>query len=189
MTDSISSWHAEHVNFAKLLDILEEQLDQLHGDTDPNYELMLDLMFYMTHYPDVLHHPREDLALAILRGRQPGLAPLVDELARQHVFIKTCGEELVSDIDSIVNGSILSREKVETPGRKYIDYFRGHMQSEEKEILPLAAKLLNAFDWSTINAVAKHKEDPLFGGGEEKLYASLRREIARQARRGHRPGK
>ena len=59
MSDSIARWHAEHVNFAKLLDLLEGQLDLFHKGESPDYELMLDIMFYMTHYPDVLHHPKE----------------------------------------------------------------------------------------------------------------------------------
>jgi hemerythrin-like domain-containing protein len=187
MTNNIATWHTEHLNFARLLDILEEQLDRFHTGEGPNYELMLDIMFYMTHYPDLLHHPREDLALEIVRKRQPGAAPLADELMRQHEFIRKCGEELVSDIDFVVNGSILSREQVEAPGRKYIEYFRDHMRSEETEILPLVAGLLHASDWSTINATVKHREDPLFGGGEEKRYEALRREIARDARRPSRP--
>ena len=183
MTDTIAAWQAEHLNFAKLLDLLEEQLDRFHTGTHPDYELMLDIMFYMTHYPDLVHHPREDVALEIVKKRQPGTGPLVDELTRQHAIIKKCGEELVADIGFVVDGSILSREQVEAPGREYIEHFRKHMQSEENEILPLFAKLLHASDWSAINATVKPHKDPLFGGGEEERYASLRQEIARQALR------
>jgi len=63
MPDTLAQWHTEHVNFAKLLNLLEAELDLFHKGDSPNYELMLDIMFYMTHYPDVLHHPREDLGL------------------------------------------------------------------------------------------------------------------------------
>jgi hemerythrin-like domain-containing protein len=181
MTDTIAVWRAEHLNFAKLLDILEEQLERFHTDEGPNYELMLDIMFYMTHYSDLLHHPREDLALAKIKERQASVGPLVDELTRQHVLIKECGEDLVTDLDGIVNGSILSREQVEIPGRNYIANFRTHMQTEEAEILPLAAKLLSAGDWSRIERTVRHLEDPLFGGGAEHRYAALRQEIAREA--------
>jgi hemerythrin-like domain-containing protein len=181
MTDTIAVWRAEHLNFAKLLDILEEQLERFHTDEGPNYELMLDIMFYMTHYSDLLHHPREDLALAKIKERQTSAGPLVDELMRQHTLIKECGEELVTDLDGIVNGSILSREQVEVPGRNYIANFRSHMQTEESEILPLAAKLLRDKDWSKIEATIQHLADPLFGSSAEQRYAALRHEIAREA--------
>ena len=53
MSDSIALWRAEHANFATLLDLLEGELDLFHKGGSPNYDLMLDIMFYMTHYPDV----------------------------------------------------------------------------------------------------------------------------------------
>ena len=51
MSDPIALWHAEHANFAKLLDLLEGQLDLFHKCESPDYELMLDIMFYMTPLP------------------------------------------------------------------------------------------------------------------------------------------
>ena len=53
MPDCIALWHAEHVNFATHLDLLEGQLDLFHTGASPDYELMLDIMYYMAHYPDV----------------------------------------------------------------------------------------------------------------------------------------
>ena len=183
MTDVLAVWRAEHLNFAKLLDILEEQLERFHGGEEPNYELMLDIMFYMTHYSDLVHHAREDLAFAKIRERDASAGALVDELARQHALIKECGEELVADLDGIVNGSILSRERVEVPGRDYIANFRSHMQREEDEMLPLAAMLLRERDWSAIESAIRHREDPLFGSRAEQRYAALRQEIGREAGR------
>lgn len=183
MIDTVAVWRTDHLNFGKLLDILEEQLQRFHVGDKPNYELMLDIMFYMTHYSDLLHHPREDLALAKIKERDSSVAPLVDELARQHALIKKWGEELVTDLDGIVNGSIMSREQVEIPGRSYIAYFRSHMQREETEILPLAAGLLRDTDWSAIEASIQHREDPIFGSRAEQRYATLRHEIGREAGR------
>lgn len=181
MPDSIALWHAEHANFATLLDLLEGQLDLFHKGESPDYELMLDVMFYMTHYSDVLHHPKEDLAFARIKEREVKARPIVDELTEQHARLKDFGDALVHALDNIVNGSITSREHVETPGRAYVAEFRNHMQREETAILPLAAKLLHARDWATIDAAIRHIEDPLFGRNVEERYAALRRQIAREA--------
>lgn len=181
MSDSISLWHAEHANFAVLLDILEGQLDLFHQGESPDYELMLDVMFYMTHYPDVSHHPKEDLAFAKIKEREVDAGPIVDELSEQHSRLKESGAALVHALDDIVNGSITSREHVEAPGRAYVADFRDHMQREETAILPLAAKLLRAKDWAAIDAVLRHVEDPLFGKNGEERYSGLRRQIAREA--------
>jgi hemerythrin-like domain-containing protein len=181
MPDSIAIWHAEHANFATLLDLLEGQFDLFHKGESPDYELMLDIMFYMTHYSDVLHHPKEDLAFARIKEREVNARPIVDELNEQHARLKDFGSALVHALDDIVNGSITSREHVETPGRAYVAEFRNHMQREETAILPLAAKLLRGRDWASIDAAIRHIEDPLFGKNVEERYAALRRQIAREA--------
>lgn len=179
---NIVLWHAEHANLATLLDLLEEQLELFHKGDSPDYELMLDIMFYMTHYPDVLHHPKEDLAFAMIKERELSAGPIVDELNLQHTRLKEGGDALVHALDDIVNGSITSRERVEAPGRAYIADFRSHMQTEETAILPLAAKLLREGDWAAIDAAIRHIDDPLFGKNGEERYTALRRRIARAAR-------
>ena len=181
MPDTLAQWHTEHVNFAQLLDLLEAELDLFHGGDTPNYELMLDIMFYMTHYPDVLHHPREDLAFAKIKERDKSAGPTVDELSEQHVQLRKIGEELVRGLSDVVNGSISTRETIETPGRAYVANFRSHMRTEEKEILPMAAELLQDNDWSEIKAAIQHIDDPLFGKAAEKRYAAILQQIARQA--------
>src|SRR4030095_4281159 len=138
MSDTLAQWHDEHVNFGKLLDLLERQLDVFHAAETPHYELMLDIMFYMTHYPDVLHHPREDLAFARIRARDQKAGSVVEELGRQHAQLRKMGEELVRSLGDILDGSIASRASVETAARSYVATFRKHMSTEEKDILPLA---------------------------------------------------
>jgi hemerythrin-like domain-containing protein len=179
MSDTLSSWHSEHLNFAKLLDLLEGELGRFHDGGSPDYELMLAIMYYMTHYPDVLHHPKEDLVFAKMRERDNSVAATVENLLAQHASLKTCGATLVRDLDGIVDGSIMSRESIETTARDYLDEFRRHMRIEEEEILPRAAKLLQRKDWSEIDAEIRHFEDPLFGERTEERYAALVRQIKR----------
>lgn len=181
MSENIALWHAEHVNFARLLGLLEEQLDLFYGGDVPNYELMLDVMYYMTHYPDLFHHPREDMAFEKIRDREIAARPVVDELVRQHVLLRESGERLHRDLDDIVNGSILSREHIEEPCRTYIANFRSHMEQEETDILPVASRVLHDADWAEINAAVRHREDPLFGKNVEKRYAAILEQIAIQA--------
>jgi hemerythrin-like domain-containing protein len=182
MSGSIALWRAEHANFATLLDLLEGELDLFHKGGSPDYDLMLDIMFYMTHYPDVLHHPKEDLAFAKIKERDMNAHPVVDELTEQHAHLKEFGDALVHALDDIVNGSITVREHVDVPGRAYVAEFRSHMQREETAILPLAARLLHDKDWAAIDAAIRHFDDPLFGKNGEERYTALRQQISREAR-------
>jgi hemerythrin-like domain-containing protein len=182
MSDPIALWHSEHVNFAALLDLLELQLDRFHRGEAPDYELMLDIMFYMTHYPDVAHHPKEDMAFVRIAKRDTACRSIVERLAEQHSVLKRDGNALVVALDDIVNGSITSREHVEAPGRAYIAAFRRHMSTEEAEVLPLAAKLLDRNDWAAIERSIRQLDDPVFGESSDERYAALRRQIAREMR-------
>jgi hemerythrin-like domain-containing protein len=173
MEKPVIAWYEEHANFAKLLNILEAQLNLFHRSQTPNYALMFDIMTYMTHYPDMLHHPREDRAFAIVKQRIPSLGKLVDELTAEHVIAVQNSAEL----DAVVNGAIMPRETVETPGRDYIAHFRHHMAREEADLFPIVAKTLTASDWALIDAAVKPAPDPLFGVNAPNQYEVLRREI------------
>lgn len=181
MSNTLVYWHAEHVNFEKLLKLLDAQLDLFHRGETPNYDLMLDIMFYMTHYPDVLHHPREDLAFAKIKARHQAIGGTVDALTEQHAQMHELGEALVRSLGDIVNGSIASRESVETQARAYVAAFRRHMAIEEDEVMPLAGHLLRDADWAEISQAVEHVEDPLFGAQAATRYAALHQQIARGA--------
>jgi len=182
MPDTLALWHAEHVNFSRLLNLFDDQLSLFHGGSTPDYELMLNIMFYMTHYSDVLHHPKEDLVFAKIKEREHSVARTVDDLAAQHAYIGKSGQDLVRRLDDIVNGAITSRESIESAARDYVDTLRHHMRIEEGEILPLAAKLLTPRDWTAIHTAIGRVDDPLFGKHPEGRYLELQQQIARQAR-------
>ena len=181
MRDTLARWHADHMNFARLLTLLDAQLTLFHDGVSPDYDLMLDIMYYMTHYSDVVHHPREDLVFARLKLRDPGAGPAVDALTAEHRHLKQAGEALASALEDVVNGSVSSRAQVEAQARSYAAQMRSHMGVEESTLLPAAARLLRDDDWTAVEAAIAQVDDPLFGSGAQARYASLRREIARHA--------
>jgi hypothetical protein len=136
MPTTLALWHAEHVNFARLLNVLDGQLVLFHGGKVPDYELMLNIMFYMTHYSDVLHHPKEDLVFAKIREREMGVAATVDKLAAQHARLHDAGRELVRQLEDIVNG----RSRRAKPSRPLPATMSARCAAMrlEREILPLA---------------------------------------------------
>ena len=46
---------ADHGNISRLLATLEEQMDVVHDEEIADFELMHDIMAYMTHYADHTH--------------------------------------------------------------------------------------------------------------------------------------
>ena len=178
MSDTIALWHAEHKHFARLLDLLEQQVVAFHADDGPNYELMLDVVSYLRYYPDRLHHPREDVAFARLAERDPRLKPLVDQLQQEHRVIAAAGTELLAYLQQVVDDVVVERARVEAAAATYLVYYRRHLALEDRDLVPRAEKLLTPQDWAAVVAAVPAGADPLFGENFEPRYRELRRQIA-----------
>ena len=177
MSNPIAAWREEHLRFAKLLDTLEAQLDRFHRAERPDYQLMLDVMRYMRHYPDTSHHPREDLAFAKVAEREPRSTRMVADLLKEHAEIEESGEKLVEMLEGVLDEAILSRDAVEAPGREYIKRLRAHMHSEEV-LFPFVQMWLGAEDWAAIDRKVPPSVDPLLEPHGHEAYESLSRLVA-----------
>jgi len=179
MTDHVARWREDHRNFTRLLDFLGTQVDLIRKAESPNYDLMVDVVHYLTQYSDLFHHPKEDLIFAKLKQRDGHTGTVVDDLAREHAALRKTGEKLLENLEGIVNGDVvLTREAVEADGRAYIDKLRRHMQREETELFVAAATVLSDRDWAAINAALPDPEDPLFGKTVKRHYSALHRQLA-----------
>ena len=178
MSDTIALWHAEHKHFARLLDLLEQQVVAFHADDGPNYELMLDVVSYLRYYPDRLHHPREGVAFARLAERDPRLQPLVDQLQQEHRVIAAAGTELLAFLQQVVDDVVVERARVEAAAATYLVYYRRHLALEDRDLVPRAENLLTPEDWAAVVAAVPAGADPLFGENFEPRYRELRRQIA-----------
>jgi hemerythrin-like domain-containing protein len=183
LQDIVAGWREEHCNFGRALDVFEGQLERFQRGDAPDYHLMLDIMYYMTHYPDLFHHPEEELAFAQVGECEPAVRPVILELVKQHRSLRENGEELVEDLDGIVSGAISARERVETSGRTYVERLRSHIRKEEAELFPLVSRLLRDQDWAAIKRAVERRDDPLFGKVVWKQYRAIHLQIAKEAAR------
>jgi hemerythrin-like domain-containing protein len=181
MNDHVRHWHAEHANFSRLLDILEKQLDAFHAGETPNYELMTDIVTYLRHFPDLHHHPREDAAFELLAKRKPAMKLPLARLQQEHRVIAAAGEDLLKALNEVESDAMIARAAVESIAAVYLVYYRHHIWNEEREVLPLAKKLLTATDWKAVAAAAPAGRDPLFGDKGDAGYRELRRHILIEA--------
>jgi len=181
MRNPVSYWHNDHANFSRLLDILEKQLDEFHAGGKPNYELMVDIVTYLRHFPDLHHHPREDVAFALLAKREPAMKLPLERLRQEHRVIAAVGEDLLRTLSEVDSGTVIARAAVEAVAAMYLVYYRHHIASEEREVLPRAKKILTAQDWEAVAAAVPAGRDPLFGERGDAGYRVLRRHIILEA--------
>jgi len=178
MSDSIALWHAEHKHFARLLDVLEQQVAAFHADNEPNYELMLDVVSYLRYYPDRYHHPREDVAFSRLVERDPAMKPQIEQMRQEHRVMAAAGTELLSCLQQVVDDVVIERARVEAAAATYLVYYRRHLALEDRDIVPRAEQLLTLQDWEAVVAAHPAGPDPLFGEDSDPRYRELRRQIA-----------
>jgi hemerythrin-like domain-containing protein len=180
MAQPLAVWHAEHVNFARLLDLLETQVAAFHRGEPPNYDLMGNIVYYLRSFADRFHHPREDAAFARLVDRDPGTQLVINRLLQEHRVIATAGDELFSRLNEVVGDAMTPRATVEAAAATYLVYYRHHIAAEERDIMPRAAQLLTPEDWAEV--VTSVTPDPLFGEIVEARFQELRSQIAEDVR-------
>jgi hemerythrin-like domain-containing protein len=177
MNDPMTRWRAEHANFSALLDLLEGELAAFHDGGAPDYGLMLDILAYLRRFPDRFHHPREDVAVGFLLAHEPSLRLPVNRLLQEHRVIAVAGEDLERLLNQVIDGAVLSRVAVEAAAAIYLTYYRHHLATEDREILPRAGKLLTALEWRRVGEAAPAAADPLFGEGPQDGFRRLRERL------------
>jgi hemerythrin-like domain-containing protein len=167
----------EHRNIEKLLAVLERELEVFDRGGRPDYEVIGGIISYFELYPEVYHHPQEDVVFAKLKIRDPAAATKVGDLAREHQkgaerlrrvaqalgYVLADGEVLRQDVDAIV--------------RDFIEHERQHMMMEDRYFFPAALKALEPKDWTEIASALTDPEDPLFSEAAEETFEALRARI------------
>lgn len=181
MSAQVQQWKTDHANYRRLLDLLETLAQRFATSDRPEYELMSDIIHYMTQYPDRFHHPREDIAFKVLLERDSTAQQSVDDLAGQHVGIAQSGATLSADLNAAAADAMIARTTIEKAVRDYVTVLRTHMDQEEREVFPKLVSLLNESDWLIVDSAFHFSADPLFGESVQQRFQALHRQIASQA--------
>ena len=163
---------------AEVLNVLEKTAKSTKSGEDPDFELINEIMHYMTVYPDAVHHPKEDVVYAELRTKRPDLADGLDDVPEDHLQIAALGARLRDDVEAIVAGAAVRREHLVADLQSYVDRLRNHMIWEEQDLFPRVDKLLGeeSHDFEVDQFV--HVKDPVFEleieGAFRRLLTSLK---------------
>src|SRR5579863_1736179 len=110
MAGIIDSLRAEHRNIAKLLDVLERELDRAAVAGDPDWSVLHGVASYFCDYPDRCHHPKEDAVFSRLAAKFPGKARSVGDLLGEHQAVRLRAQRFRDHIQSIFLEDVLPRE-------------------------------------------------------------------------------
>src|SRR6516165_8927121 len=103
----------EHRNVEMLLSVLERELEIFDCGNRPDYEVIRAIISYFELYPEVYHHPQEDLVFAKLKIRDPAAAAKVGNLALEHQKGAERLRSLARAVDSVLADRELLRQSVD----------------------------------------------------------------------------
>lgn len=167
----------EHGNLAKVLDILNRQVEIVAAGDPPDFDLLESILEYTLNYPDLCHHPKEDRIYQKLRARDAAAARAVGDLHDEHRRLGGTTRRFAAAVRNLRRDPDLPRGVIANLAREYLDFADHHMRVEESTFFPIALESLTDSDWVAIDSAVVNRIDPLFGLHVQKAYQLLHAEI------------
>ena len=167
----------EHRSIEMLLAVLEHELEVFDRGDRADYEVIRAIISYFEVYPEVYHHPQEDLVFAKLKLRDPTAAAKVGNLALEHQEGAERLRRVARAVDSVLADREILRQNVDNIVRDFIEHQRRHIMMEDRDFFPAALNALEPQDWTEIASALTSHEDPLFSEAAEETFDALRTRI------------
>src|SRR5215510_472841 len=162
MVQIIDQLGRDHRNLRLLLDIVEEETNAYREGHTPDFDLLRLIAEYTLHYPDIVHHPKDNLIFERLIMRDPSTAEVVGDLIAEHRKLAELTRRFAGAIANVARDVELPREWFDALAREYLLANRLHMQLEEHHFLPRAMATLTEEDWIEIDENLSHDDDLVF---------------------------
>lgn len=173
LADLLADLREDHRNMTTMLDLLERESARIRDGEKPDYELIHDIMRYMTVYSDAVHHPKEDVLYAQMKMENPELVERLARVLPEHTELARLGEALRNDVEAIASGAAVTRARIVADTVNYVANLRAHMNWEESDLFRQADSLLNAEEAMFVDISQLDKLDPVFGPEREHSFANL----------------
>lgn len=156
MNKIVEQLHEDHKQLVRILFHLEKEVKALSGLAAPagSLEVIINILDYIQEYPEIWHHPTEDVLFEVLLDKDVGGVAVLTELMEEHSML----ELLTANLHEYIN-----KIAVDAPDREralamrfvkstsdYISRQLNHMERERQQLFPLVDMHLNQSDWDLI---------------------------------------
>jgi hemerythrin-like domain-containing protein len=165
----------EHAALSAMLRSVQLLLAQHRRQrTLPDFAALRAMVFYVDEFPEQRHHRKESMLLfPKLRARTPLSRKLLDRLDEDHARGERDIRELEHALLAFEMMGEPRRQAFEDAAQRYVEFYLTHMALEEREILPLAERVLTEDDWAELDEAFSANRDPLTGHAPEPDYRAL----------------
>lgn len=151
MHSQLQKLEADHQNMDRLLMRLNKELDAVNRDYGADFFMTSHLLDYISHFPDQLHHPHEDLLYARLAERFPLHRSLAASLRQDHGRMERLTKSLAEMVHGVLMGQLVPRDELQRTSTAYLVSTRQHMLREQTEVFPLIDELFTPVDWAVVD--------------------------------------
>ena len=180
LTEVLKELRQDHRNIESLLELVDAEAERISTGGEPDCELLKDIMQYMLVYSDGIHHPREDLVYQAMAKFSGELAQGLEGVEPDHHEIGQLGKALHRDIEAVLVGAPVTRERVATDAVDYVKRLRNHMAWEEADLFLQADRLAEQSDVN-IDVSRLTANDPIFGADKDPAFSILLANLARRS--------
>lgn len=177
MAGVIESLRSDHSRMTKLLDALERQLLSFDEGNTLDFDIIDGIVHYCMSYPDLHHHPLENLIFDRLKMRNPEILDGLHDLREEHDNLAKYTHRLAEAINAVEQDIPIERESVKEIAGEFLSAHRHHIMMEEKFFFPAAQRILKSEDWTAIASQLQPMEDPLFEEREDERFSALYKDI------------
>ena len=177
MSQVIAKLEEDHRRMAILLKLLDREIENFSAGQVLDFFLIETVLDYMLNFPDLCHHPIEDIIREQLDHHDLGTAKAKRDLCREHEKISGMTRRFAAAVRAVQNEETLPRAHLVKLAEEYRDFLFQHMKYEETEFFPAAQKLLSPEDWKMIERRMGDKADKLFGREADREYRALHKVI------------
>lgn len=174
--------HQEHRTIGRMLELFERQVVLLEKGLQADVDVLKEIVDFFRTFPDVYHHPKEDLIARLVTRRDAEAGAPLSRLADEH---EACSAQLMALTRAMVD-LLLEPERTTTAfisiARRFLDAERRHVAWEDANFFDLAAAVLTAEDWAEVDRRFANLATPRFEHLARDRFANITTEAARWRR-------
>ncbi|MEG0006411.1 hemerythrin domain-containing protein [Aeromonas lusitana] len=176
----LSSLHKDHLNIAKLLQLLKYKLAAIRSEQRISYFLIRDVVDYLREVSDKYHHPKEDLIYDYYLKYRVVEGEVANRLHEEHAKLLEAGTELKEMVEMILMDAVIPLDQFTARLEQFIEQQEAHMNYEEAVIFPHLRDSLTEDDWRHLEQVWQNRaaNDPLFGAEISQHFQALAKQLS-----------
>ena len=176
----LSSLHKDHLNIARLLELLKQKLAAIHAEQPISYFLVRDVIDYLREVSDKYHHPKEDLLYDYYLKYRVVEGEVANRVQEEHVKLLEAGGELKEMVEMILMDAVIPLDQFTAKLERFVELQEAHMNYEEGIIFPHLRDSLTEDDWRHLEQNWQNRAigDPLFGAEVSQNFQALAKRLS-----------